>query len=61
VVLECEATVHDDLDTVTELAVRYASAAAPPMVEAQAAKRIRIQVVEQRRTSWDHAKLAGAY
>ena len=31
------------------------------MVDAQAAKRVALQFVELRRSTWDHRKLAGVY
>jgi PPOX class probable F420-dependent enzyme len=67
VMLECEATIHRDLDTVTgvgmELAGRY-SGAEPgadmrEAFERQAAKRVALQFEERRRATWDHRKLGG--
>ncbi len=69
VMLECEVALHRDLETVTgvgmELAARYggndAAQEMRSVFEAQAAKRVALQFVEQRRATWDHRKLAGAY
>jgi hypothetical protein len=74
--LECEVALHSDLDTVRalghEIFRRYASPrGAPPvaelpaevgaMLDKQAAKRVALEFVEQRRASWDHRKLGGVY
>jgi Pyridoxamine 5'-phosphate oxidase len=74
--LECEAIVHRDLDTVATLggAILLRNSVSrgdepppdlPPeasaAVEAQAAKRVGLEFVERRRASWDHRKLAGVY
>jgi hypothetical protein len=76
VMLEVEAVIHRDLDTVAalgqEIFSRYASprGAAPikelpaevgAMVDRQATKRVAFQFVEKRRASWDHRKLGGVY
>jgi len=76
VMLECEVTIHRDLDTVKglgrEIFARYASPRGQPsvaelpaqvgeMVDKQAAKRVALEFVERRRASWDHRKLGGAY
>lgn len=76
VMLECEVTIHRDLSTVQalgqEIFRRYASprGEAPAdvlpqevaaMVDKQALKRVGLEFVELRRTSWDHRKLAGVY
>jgi hypothetical protein len=76
VMLECEVTVHRDLPTVQalgqEIFRRYASSrgeapadALPDevaaMVDKQAVKRVGLEFVELRRTSWDHRKLGGVY
>ncbi len=76
VMLECEVTIHRDLPVVQalgqEIFRRYASprgeapADALPeevaaMVDKQAAKRVGLEFVELRRTSWDHRKLGGVY
>jgi PPOX class probable F420-dependent enzyme len=68
VMLECEVTIHRDLDTVTgvgmQLAGRYGGAEpASDMREAferQAAKRVALQFNERRRATWDHRKLGSA-
>jgi hypothetical protein len=68
VMLECEATIHRDLETVTgvgvELAGRYSGAEpAADMREAferQAAKRVALEFHERRRATWDHRKLGSA-
>ncbi len=74
--LECEAVIHRDLETVAALGVaillrnsvprgQEPPAELPPQaraaVEAQAAKRVGLEFVERRRTSWDHRKLGGVY
>ncbi len=76
VMLECDVGVHRDLETVKalghEIFARYASPRGQPpaeelpaevgaMVDAQAAKRVALEFVELRRTSWDHRKLGGVY
>jgi hypothetical protein len=76
VMLECEVAIHRELHTVAalgqEIFRRYASPrgeapadALPPevgaMVDKQAAKRVALEFVERRRSSWDHRKLAGVY
>lgn len=75
VMFECEVTVHRDLETVSalgrEILARNASprgeppaslpAEAQEAIAKQAAKRVGLQFVELRRTSWDHRKLAGVY
>ncbi len=76
VMVECEVTIHRDLPTVQalgqEIFRRYAvprgeaSADALPeevasMVDKQAVKRVGLEFVELRRTSWDHRKLGGVY
>lgn len=76
VMLECEVRVHRDLETVSalgrEILTRYATAREEPpltelpsevgdVVDAQAAKRVGLQFVELRRSTWDHRKLAGVY
>jgi hypothetical protein len=76
VMLECEVTVHRDLDVVKalghEIFARYASPRGQPpaedlpaevgeMVDKQAAKRVALEFVELRRVSWDHRKLGGRY
>jgi nitroimidazol reductase NimA-like FMN-containing flavoprotein (pyridoxamine 5'-phosphate oxidase superfamily) len=74
--LECEVIVHGDFETVKalghEIFARYASPRGEPpaidlppqvgeMVDRQAAKRVALEFVERRRTSWDHRKLGGLY
>jgi hypothetical protein len=76
VMLECDAVLHRDFETVKalgrEIFARYASPRGQPpaeelppqvgeMVDKQAAKRVALEFVERRRTSWDHRKLGGAY
>jgi hypothetical protein len=71
VMLECEAVIHRDLDTVAgvgmELAGNYGGGGepAPEMraaFEQQAAKRVALEFAERRRATWDHRKLqAGTY
>ena len=76
VMLECDVLVHRDGATVAplgeEILLRNSAARGEPqpselplqaraMVEAQAAKRVGLEFVEQRRASWDHRKLGGAY
>ena len=76
VMIESEVIVHRDIDIVGalggEIFRRYASPRGQPpveelppdvaaMVEVQAAKRVALEFVERRRTSWDHRKLAGVY
>jgi len=76
VMLECEVTVHRATETVAalgqEIFRRYASPRGQPpapelpgevaaMVDRQAVKRVGLEFVERRRTSWDHRKLGGTY
>ncbi len=76
VMLECEVLVRRDLEVVKalghEIFARYASPRGQPPVEGlpaevgemldrQAAKRVALEFVELRRTSWDHRKLGGVY
>ncbi len=76
VMIECEAIVHRDLDTVAVLGEaillrnsvpqgQEPPAEMPPegraAVDAQAAKRVGLEFVERRRASWDHRKLGGVY
>ena len=73
---ECDVAIHRDIDTVgalgQEIFRRYAAPRGQQpvdelpvevagMVDKQAAKRVALEFVEQRRTSWDHRKLAGVY
>ena len=67
VMLECEVTIHRDLDTVTgvgmDLATRYGGAEPATDMRAafeqQAAKRVALEFRERRRATWDHRKLGG--
>lgn len=70
--VEIEGTAHfiEDFDEVLAIGkavgVKYngeviLSEAALPVLEAQARKRIGIQIVPERVVSWDHTKLGGAY
>jgi hypothetical protein len=68
VMLECEATIHRDLDTVTgvgmELSGRYSGAEPEAQMreafERQAAKRVALEFHERHRATWDHRKLGSA-
>ena len=76
VMLETDAIIHRDTTDVSalgrEIFRRYtAPPGAPPlselpdavveMIDKQAPKRVGLQFVERRRTSWDHRKLGGVY
>jgi nitroimidazol reductase NimA-like FMN-containing flavoprotein (pyridoxamine 5'-phosphate oxidase superfamily) len=76
VMLECETVVHRELELVAELGqdilLRNSvprgvepPAELPPevreVVAAQAVKRVGLEFVERRRTTWDHRKLGGLY
>ncbi len=71
VMIEAEAELHTDFDTVLafaeELAVRYSDGIssvegdAKKALEAQAPKRVAIRFAEVRVSSWDHSKLGGTY
>lgn len=71
VMIEAEAEIHRDLETVLdfaeELALRYASGIpsidgdAKAGLEAQAPKRVAIRFRPVRTASWDHRKLGGTY
>jgi hypothetical protein len=76
VMLECEVLVHREVEVVSilghEIFARYASPRGQPparelpaevgaMVDKQALKRVALEFVERRRTSWDHRKLGGVY
>jgi hypothetical protein len=70
VMLETEVVIHRDIDVVAPLGIeimgRYAPGGDLPdeakeMFRKQAEKRVGLQFVEQRRTSWDHRKLGGVY
>lgn len=69
--IETEAVIHRDFDTVLafaeELTVRYAEGIdsvegdAKAALEAQAPKRVAIEFKPMRTASWDHGKLGGTY
>jgi general stress protein 26 len=65
VMLECDVTVHRDVDLLRafglELYARYAEVddGVREMVDNQAPKRIGLQFVERSRATWDHRKLGG--
>jgi len=74
VMLECDVQIHRDVEDVAslghEIFLRYATPRGEPPVEdlpaevgemvlGQAAKRVALEFVELRRTSWDHRKLGG--
>lgn len=69
--LETEAVIHRDFETVVafaeELTVRYAEGIdsvegdAKAALEAQAPKRVAIEFKPVRTSSWDHGKLGGTY
>jgi hypothetical protein len=72
VMLETAVTIHRDVETVLGVGMdvfrRYTPGAdgeladeIVAMVRKQAEKRVAFQFVEQRRASWDHGKLGGAY
>jgi PPOX class probable F420-dependent enzyme len=71
VMVEAEAILHRDLETVLgfaeELTLRYAEGIdsvegdARAMLETQAPKRVAIQFKAVRSNSWDHRKLGGTY
>jgi PPOX class probable F420-dependent enzyme len=71
VMVEAEAVLHRDLETVLgfaeELTLRYAEGIdsvegdARALLEAQAPKRVAIQFKPVRTASWDHRKLGGTY
>lgn len=71
VMLETDVTVHDDVETVLSLGIevfrRYTpgielSPDVEAMVRKQAEKRIAMEFVERKRSTWDHRKLAqGVY
>jgi Pyridoxamine 5'-phosphate oxidase len=73
---ECEVLIHRDIEAVSELGQEIFKRYAAPrgeapveqlpkqvadMVDKQAAKRVALEFVEQRRATWDHRKLGGAY
>ena len=71
VMIEAEAEIHRDLETVSEfgkqLTVRYSEGIrsvegdAAAALEAQAAKRVAIHFHPRRTATWDHRKLGGRY
>jgi general stress protein 26 len=76
VMLECEARIHRDVETVAPLgeAIMLRNSvprgSAPSLelagearaaMEAQAVKRVGLEFVELRRATWDHRKLGGVY
>lgn len=76
VMIECEVSIHSELDVVgplgQEIFARYAAPRGEPapaelpaevaeIVRAQASKRVALEFVELRRATWDHRKLAGTY
>ncbi|MGH2991760.1 MAG: pyridoxamine 5'-phosphate oxidase family protein [Solirubrobacterales bacterium] len=71
VMIEAEAEIHRDLDTVSgfgrELTVRYSEGIesvegdAAAALQAQAAKRVAIHFHPRRTATWDHRKLGGTY
>lgn len=69
VMIEVRTEVHRDYDVVAalgaELLARYGGGTVTPGIEAavaaQAGKRVALQFVTQRTTSWDHRKLAGSH
>jgi Pyridoxamine 5'-phosphate oxidase len=76
VMLECEVVIHRELELVTALGAdillrnsvprdEQPPLELPPevrdVVAAQAVKRVALEFIERRRTSWDHRKLGGLY
>ena len=76
VMLECDVVIHKDIEKIARLGaeillrnsvprgVEPPSEFAPEArdaVTAQAPKRVALEFVEHRRTSWDHSKLGGVY
>ncbi|HEY2632789.1 MAG TPA: pyridoxamine 5'-phosphate oxidase family protein [Solirubrobacteraceae bacterium] len=76
VMFECDVHVHREVEIVSalgqEIFRRYAAPRGEPpvdalapevaaMVDKQAVKRVGLEFVELRRTSWDHRKLGGLY
>ena len=67
--IEARTTIHRDRELVAEfgtrLLARYGNSEAGPefskTIRAQAAKRVALQFVSERITTWDHRKLGGAY
>ena len=70
VMLETQATIHRDVETVLGVGMDVFRRYTPgvelgddvvAMVRSQAEKRVAFQFVEQRRATWDHRKLGGVY
>jgi PPOX class probable F420-dependent enzyme len=69
VMIKATVELHRDVETVAsvgaELAARYGGADLPPeaeaAIQAQARKRVALQLVARETASWDHRKLAGTY
>ena len=71
VMIEAEAEIHRDLDTVyetgRELTLRYSEGSASvegeaaEALKAQARKRVAVRFRPRRTATWDHRKLGGAY
>jgi len=76
VMLECEVVIHRELELVAELGAEILlrnsvpRGVKPPaelpkevreVVTAQAVKRVGLEFVERRRSTWDHRKLGGLY
>lgn len=73
VMFETDVRLHHDLDTVIgvgrEVFARYITGGSPDtldagvrtMIERQAPKRVALEFVEVRRSTWDHRKLGGTY
>ncbi len=69
VMIEADTVIHRDLELVSEFGLelfeRYGTGAYGPeyvdVVRAQAAKRVALQFVATRTTSWDHRKLGNVY
>jgi nitroimidazol reductase NimA-like FMN-containing flavoprotein (pyridoxamine 5'-phosphate oxidase superfamily) len=69
VMIEARTAMHRDYEVVAalgaQLLARYGGGEVTPEIEAavasQAAKRVALQFVALRTTSWDHSKLAGTY
>lgn len=70
VMLECDVTVHRDVETVLGVGLEVFGRYTPgvelaPEVEAmvrkQAEKRVALEFVEAHRATWDHRKLGGVY
>jgi hypothetical protein len=63
---ECDVQIHRELDAVravgAQLAERYDPDAINHAIEAQASKRVALEFIERRRSTYDHRKLpAGVY